>query len=152
MEYFLFVCIVLFLTYLGYYFSAKYRERKRFFQSWTSFHKTFLSEIQFTRRPIDEILENFSDKGEFFQVLRNYLQTRKAEEVKILTSEENALLEEYCGYLGKTDAFGQNGYFSSVSAPLAEKTKKSEEEAKKYTDLFVKLGFLAGLVLVIILV
>ena len=54
--------------------------------------------------------------------------------------------------LGKGDAFSQKGYFEMQKSALEEKKTKSTAEAKRHGELYLKLGLLAGLAIVILIV
>lgn len=151
--YILYICIVLFLTYIGYFMSGKYRIKKEFYKNWVRFHRVFLNEMEYVRRPLPELLERFSAKGEFKRALDTY---GKEHELKgneaFLNKDENFFLKEYFSFLGRSDSAGQKEYFSSVGKRLEEDCLSAEKNAVKYTDLYVKLGFLCGIAIVILLV
>ena len=54
--------------------------------------------------------------------------------------------------LGRGDAQSQQSCFSAQKAILEEKKADSEREAKTRGELYLKLGLLAGLALVILIV
>ncbi len=152
-SYILYVCIVLFLTYLGYFFSGKYRHRKSFYIAWEQFHQNFLSEIGYTRRPLKEVIEKFKTDGYFSDFLTDYNKNHAWDgKIDFFNREENEFLSEYFSFLGKSDYLRQKEYFNATTKRIEELKEKSEVDAKKHTDLYVKLGFLLGLIIVILLV
>ena len=152
-SYILYVCIVLFLTYLVYFLSGKYRLAKKFYISWEQFHQNFLSEVAYTRRPLQEVIQKFEGKGDFSEFLSDYEKKHAVEEnIDFLSKEENDFLQEYFSFLGRSDYLAQREYFSSSTKKLADFKQKSEQDAARYTDLYIKLGFLLGLIIVILLV
>ncbi len=152
-SYILYICIVLFLTYLGYFLSGKYRYRKKFHIAWEQFHQNFLSEVGYTRRPLKEVIEKFKNNGDFSDFLKEYNKNHAWDgKIDFLSKEENDFLNEYFSFLGKSDYLGQKEYFTATTKRIEELKQKSEVDAKKYTDLYVKLGFLLGLIIVILLV
>lgn len=54
--------------------------------------------------------------------------------------------------IGRSDAASQKTYLSSLRGEIDESRKKSEETYKKHFTLYIKLGFLAGLMLSILIV
>ncbi|MBR7100101.1 MAG: hypothetical protein IKC91_02985 [Clostridia bacterium] len=151
--YILYICIVLFLTYLGYFLAGKHRLAKKFYASWDKFHQFFLSEVEYTRRPLDEVLKRFEDEGDFSGFLKEYRNNHKIENsIDFLSKEENEFLKEYFSFLGKSDYTAQREYFNANTKKLNDYKLKSEQNAVKYTDLYVKLGFLLGLIIVILLI
>ena len=60
-------------------------------------------------------------------------------------------LNKYFKIIGSGDKDTQIEYLNAVSAQLSNKCVICEEEEKKYRSLYVKLGFLIGLIALIIL-
>ena len=54
--------------------------------------------------------------------------------------------------LGKGDSVSQKGYFSSVKDTLLKLQNDAQNDAKRYDNLYVKIGFLCGLLLLILMV
>ncbi len=151
--YILYICIVLFLTYLGYFLSGKYRSAKKFYVAWERFHKSFLAEAGYIRRPLGDVISKFKEDGLFGSFLAEYEKKHVWEgRIDFFGKEDNDFLREYFSFLGKSDYKAQKEYFDAVTAKLAERRQKSEKDAARYTDLYIKLGFLLGLAVVILLV
>ncbi len=157
------VAIVAFTTLCGRIFAKKYRQRKDFFKQLKEFNERFLNEISYYRRPLKEFFEAYTYRGEFQMLLREYFLSldepsakrtlfAEQETCSLLTEEEKRVVEDYFLMLGKGDSASQKGYFSSVSGTLSKLQSESEERAKRYGDLYVKLGFLCGLLILILIV
>ena len=54
--------------------------------------------------------------------------------------------------LGKGDSFSQKGYFATSKDALEKLYAEAENNCKKYVHLYIKLGFLCGLTLLILLI
>ena len=54
--------------------------------------------------------------------------------------------------LGKGDSFSQKGYFATSKDALEKLYVEAENNCKKYVHLYIKLGFLCGLTLLILLI
>jgi stage III sporulation protein AB len=121
-------------------------------QDWERFHAYFLSEMSYIRRPLPDIIARFCGGEEFQKLLKEYTERHTAEKRKFLTGEENDFLSEYFSFIGKSDYAGQRDYFTSVTTKIKNFTEKGQKDGEKYTDLYVKLGFLLGLAIVIFLV
>ena len=59
---------------------------------------------------------------------------------------------DYFSMLGRGDSSSQKGYFSSVKEDLRRRKIETDAEYKKYGDLYIKLGFLCGLLVLILIV
>lgn len=152
-SYILYICIVLFLTYIGYFLSGKYRYAKNFYIQWVKFHQNFLTEMDYIRRPLKEVITKVQMEGDFAEFLKEYEKNHDwTEKIDFLSKEENEFLREYFYFLGRSDYLTQKEYFSACTKKLNELREKSEQDAVRYTDLYIKLGFLLGLIIVILLV
>ena len=157
------IAIVLFSTFCGYLFAGKYRQRKLFFTQFKEFNQRFLNEIAYYRRPIKEFFSSYPYKGGFGEVLTAFYGGLRdnASSVRVkelidsflfLKKEDCTLIEDYFYMLGKGDSSSQNAYFSSQKDKLAQMQSESEEICKKYGDLYIKIGFLIGLFVLILIV
>ena len=156
------IAMVAFTSFCGYLLSKKYRQRKLFFLQLKEFNGRFLNEISYYRRPIAEFASGYSYQGEFqtllslfFEKIKERSATEKIfledEEFTFLSRDEKRLIEDYFQMLGKGDSTSQKGYFSSAKDVLSKLQTETEADCKKYGDLYVKLGFLCGLLILIIM-
>ena len=157
------IAIVVFTSVCGYIFARKYRQRKQFFQQLFLFNERFLSEITYYRRPLRVFAEKYTYKGAFHTFLSNFFYALNDKEqnanvsltfenCEFLTKEERGMLEDYFHMLGAGDSASQKAYFSGMKSLVASHQADAEKEYKKYGDLYIKLGFLCGLLIVILIV
>ena len=161
-KFFLGVAIIVFFSFCGYLFAKKYRKRKHFFMQLYDFNDRFLNEISYYRRPIVEFIVKYSFKGEFNLYIESFINNiqnisvcfdeLENEEFYFLKKEEKSILVDYFSMLGKGDSSSQKGYFSSVKDDLRQRKIETDAEYKKYGDLYIKLGFLCGLLVLILIV
>lgn len=145
--------IIAFCTLLGYFAAGKYRSRRSFFSQLNAFNEKYLAELKFSRKPLSLFLKEFSFSGDMAATFEEFQKSRAIKvDYPYLTEAEKSFAAEYLSMLGKGDSHSQSGYFSAQAAGLSESKKKSENDAKSYTDLYVKLGLLAGLAFVILIV
>ena len=157
------ISIVLFASFCGYFFANKYRKRKEFFRQLHEFNERFLSEISYYRRPIADFIAQYAYKNEFDELLRVFYESISNEEMDnrslaeetsfhFLSEEEKSFVDNYFLMLGRGDSSSQKGYFSSVKEKLIFLRNDTELKAKKYGDLYVKLGFLCGVFVLILMI
>ncbi len=156
------VAIVAFTSLCGRLLARKYRERKDFFKQFKEFNERFLSEIAYYRRPLQEFVEGYAYRGEFRALLEDYFSALDEqlpngnifdwEKYSFLNEEERRTVEDYFQMLGKGDSASQKGYFTSVQGRLSALRESSELDAKRYGDLYVKIGFLCGLLILILII
>lgn len=158
---FFYCIIVCFTTLCGYILTKKYRERKLFFNQFSHFNERFINEIIYYKRPIQQFLSNYLYKGKFQEFLEGYwiyLKDKNNEKIALineysfLNNEEKRLILDYFSMIGTGDSKSQFNYFSGIKNQLNALKNTSETEHKKYANLYLKLGFLCGLFIVIILI
>ena len=149
--------IVAFGSFCGYFLSRRYRQRKYFFRQWYEFNGHFLNEISYYRRPIREFVSAYTYQGEFDILLHSYLASLSEgrmdlSEYTFLREDERTMLYDYFQMLGKGDVASQKLYFSATNENLKKWKNATEEEGKRYGDLYIKLGFLCGLFILILII
>lgn len=144
--------IIAFCVVLGWLAAEKYRIRKKFFSQLAALNAQYISELTYSRKPLDVFLEKQNCTPDFAKLLQS---VKRHESVSFkgfhLTGEETADYTEYFSMLGRGDTASQRGFFSAKSAILAEKKLATEKEAKARGELYIKLGLLAGLAFVILI-
>ncbi len=140
--------IVAFCTFLGYLAAGKYRLRRKFYAQMFTFNERYLNELAYTRRTLRELIGEVSESGDFYALL----QKREEVSLRYLTEQEKKDCADYLQMLGAGDSYSQKNYFSAKKNALGEKKAESEKEAKDRGGLYVKLGLLAGLAFVILIV
>ena len=157
------VAIVAFTTFCGRILSKKYRQRRRFFTSWREFNEQFINEIAYYRRPLSDFLTLYTFDEEFQMFLQEYTQNLQESakdgenklgfsEFSFLNEEEKTVLLDYFTMLGKGDSASQKSYFLSFRDTLFKYQTTATEQGKKYEDLYIKLGFLCGLFILILII
>ena len=149
--------IIAFFSFCGYFLSKKYRQRKMFFRQLYDFNQRFLNEIAYYRRPIQEFAVKYAYQGEFEEVLHSFLASLNGglldlNDYTFLREDEKMFLSDYFQMLGKGDSASQKAYYTSVKDGLVKWKINSEQEAQKYEDLYIKLGFLCGLFILIMII
>jgi len=158
------IAIVLFTTYCGRFFAKKYRLRKRFFSEFMQFNERFLNEVSYYKRPIMEFAGKYPCRAEFQTLLKDFFDALRQkttgstvflsalDEYDFLKTDEKAFIVDYFSMFGKGDSLSQKEYFCSVKGQLSEWKEASAKDCQRYGDLYIKLGFLLGLTLLILIV
>ena len=145
--------VIAFCIFLGYLAAGKYRSRKKFFTQFHSLNERYLTELGYMRRTLDDFFAEFSYEGDFEKASAQFRKERKISYAyAYLTEDEKKFVQNYFSMMGKGDSHAQNGYFNAQKSALEGKKSASEREAKERGDLYLKLGLLAGLALVILIV
>ena len=157
------IAIVAFSSFCGYKLAGKFRRKKIFFQEFFSFNERFLGELSYYRRPIKEFALKYNYKGEFQIILNEFLRYVETGDkdfflllnvasFSFLNDEEKNTVIDYFTMLGRGDSQSQKAYFLSAKSRLESFCHQAEEACKRYADLYVKLGFLCGLFILILII
>ena len=90
--------------------------------------------------------------GEFGRAAEGALQKQQNFKASFLSEEEKREALAYFGQLGRGDSRSQLGYFEGKRSALLSKKERAEKDAKERGELYLKLGLLAGLAFVILIV
>ena len=144
--------VIAFCTLLGYFAAGKYRARRSFFTQWSDFNENYLAELKYRRAPLPEFLKECKLTGEFGKAAQKALGGKEELSASFLTEEEKKDALVYFAQLGRGDSRSQLGFFEGKRAPLLVKKEGAEKDAKERGELYLKLGLLAGLAFVILIV
>lgn len=159
---FLGIAVVAFTSLCGYVLARKYRQKQLFFRQFYTFNERFINEISYYRRPLQEFVKKYAYKEEFNQLLLAFFYSLEKkrlvlkdildkQEYDFLKQEEKVVVMDYFLMLGKGDSASQKLYFSSMRDVLSKLQKEAEDTCKKYADLYIKIGFLLGLLILILI-
>ncbi len=153
----LFLCVGAFslCLLLAWLLTRKYRLRKDFYYNLSLFNERLYNEVSYTREPLPSFIEKQPFGGDFKKILteRSANGFRPGDcAIPYLKEDERKFLDDYLSMIGKSDAASQKNYLASRRAEVEARRQASEEAYKKHFSLYIKLGVLAGLVLVILIV
>ena len=74
------------------------------------------------------------------------------ENIKILKADEKQLLYKFFSSLGRYDVLAQSKEIKSYQTAIVGMNVKAEEECKKYSSLFIKLGIIIGLLVCLLII
>ena len=138
---------------IGYLFSLKYNEAENFWNKFLYWHKKIKTEISFSQNSLPEILRSDAENDKFLNAALDFINKKEnVPKFKFLSNEENDFLNKYLQDLGTTDKNSQIDFLNSMEQDLIRYAKDSENKSKKYRPLFIKLGFLFGLIIFILVV
>ncbi len=161
-KFFLGLTIIAFTSFCGYILAKKYRRKKHFFMQFMAFNERFISELSYFRRPMREFILAYTYKGEFLNLLRQFLSLSHKEfltfheelsspEYYFLKNDEKTTILNYFSMLGKGDSASQKIYFLGARDVLKKYEEEAYRECKKYGELYIKIGFLLGLLILILI-
>ena len=120
-------------------------------------------EINFSRGPLKKLIEGMDEKTKrnLFGLDKNFLNYLSGSEeltqealfknCPVLKPEEKEMVFLFFKSLGRSDVLGQSKEILNFVKRFDENLTKCASENKKYGSLSLKLGFIAGLFIVVIL-
>lgn len=146
------VLALIFCTYLGYRTSLKYVKRKNFFNDFAEFNKKLKNEVLFLQNTLVKITDKIDDGNDFNTCIKEYVKNKKyGFELNYLSADEKEFFDKYLGIIGKGDKTSQLQYLNSVDEKISALYVSASSEEKKFKTLYVKLGFLIGLMALVLL-
>ena len=155
MKIFLGILVIIFSTFIGYVLSKKYTKLKNFYCNFDNFNKMLKTEIAFSQKTLKEIIaEKYSINNDFLYSFKLYLENKEnfCLNINYLSSDEKAFLLEYFENIGKTEKGSQLEFLKKAEERLSTFYKNAIELDKKYKTLYIKLGFLIGLIIFILII
>ena len=145
----------------GYRLSNKYIKRKKFFDVFFLFLKTLKADINFSGKKLKGILKNnnLTSCQEFNLLINNYCLLLDVGDfgelfacINILSLDEMEMICSFFKNLGKVDVYNQVKNIEAFECVVANFLKSADEDCKRYGSLYTKLGVLAGILVVILII
>lgn len=150
MNVFLGIASIIICSYMGVIFSDKFTARNCFYNDFMNFNTKMKSVTSFSHQSISEIVNELDD-SDFKKCVVSLFGETEYCKLRYLSSEEQDFVKEYLNFIGKSDSVTQLSYLNSVESEIKSLSKKASEEYKKYRNLYIKLGFLVGLIIFVVL-
>ena len=103
------------------------------------FNEQLILNLKFSRKPLNKIAEKY----QFIpQILRGE---------QVLDGEDGGIISDYVTNLGKTDALSQIDYLNGRKSSLEKYKNESAQQYKKYSSLYIKIFFLVGALVAVLI-
>ena len=164
MKYILLATLAAVCVFIGFVFSRKYRRRAHFYQALLYLCQKFDIEINYSRERLKNIFANLDEKHKndlqgieknFISFLDGTKPLEKAtlfEGVNFLKEDEKDLIFTFFKSLGRSDVDSQTKEVKNFQARFESISSTVNNENKKYGSLSIKLGIVAGLLLVVVFI
>jgi hypothetical protein len=130
--------------------SEKYSLRHCFYNDFSTFNDRLKNEIAYTQNSIIKTIEQFDSKSDFFCGVNDYFKLSNKFQKSYLSNEEIDEFNSYLSTIGKGDKQSQLLYLDGVKDSVNKKREQTEMEEKKFKPLYKKVGFMIGLIVLII--
>lgn len=126
-------------TSIGIFLTANKKKRMQVFGELYEFNDQLLLNLKFSRQPLNKIAEKYKFVPEVLHGER------------VLDGEDGEFVSDYVVNLGKTDALSQIDYLNGRKAALEKYKNESAQEYKKYSSLYLKIFFMVGVLIAVLI-
>lgn len=133
------MAVIALTTWIGTLISAGKKKRMALFCEVYDFNEQQLLNLKYSRQPIETVAARF-------KIMPDILKGKNLPD-----GEDGEILREYVENLGKTDATSQIDYLNEKKAVLTKLRDDSLSDYKKYSSLYVKIFFMVGVLLAVLL-
>lgn len=150
--------------YIGYTFSKKYKTRANFFQALVMLCQKFDVEINYSRERLKNIFNNLDEKqkknlhgidNNFISFINKESPLEKEylfKNLRFLKEEEKDVIFMFFKSLGRSDVDSQSKEIKNFQSRFETLSSSAISENKKYGSLSIKLGIIAGLVIIVLFI
>lgn len=151
---FLYVAILIGSTVMGASFSKKHQTHLNVFKELNVFANVLENQIKFKKNSLKIIVKDnlYLFSSPLNNTLSSYfISPNSYVGIYALTVQENEFLQSFLNSLGKSDSTGEINNLNFYKSEINKKLDESKENYKKLGTLGTKLGFIAGLLMIIVL-
>lgn len=126
-------------TSIGVFLSAGKKKKMQVFGEFYEFNEQLALTLKFSRLSLSKVAAPYK-----------YVTSALGGN-KLLKGEDQKVIDDYLESLGKTDASSQIDYVNERRAVLKKYSEESGTEYKKYSSLYVKIFFMIGILLAVLM-
>lgn len=127
------------MTTLGVFLSANKKKRMLVFSELSEFNEKLIMNLKFNKNPLYDVAQSFK-----------YIPTA-LKGGKVLDGKDGEVIADYFVNLGKSDAMSQIDYLNGRKELLARYRDESQTSYKKYSSLYVKIFFMLGVLMAVLM-
>lgn len=125
---------------MGVLLAAKKKKRAKIFSELFEFNEQLIMNMKFKKYPVEKVA------GKFIYI------PRILHGENVLGEKDTELISDYIGNLGFSDALSQIDYLNAKRPDLLRIKDESLDEYKKYGSLYIKIFFMIGVLIAVLLV
>ena len=155
------IIAIIICTFFAYRASVKYTKRKVFYDDFGAFNDKLKSEIAFSKNTILSLVASINDESDFGVLLKRRFNKNEnvnalyegsiARELKYLKRADVDFINDYFNSIGKADGVTELKIINKYGEEIFKNLSVAVSDEKKYRPLYVKLGFLLGILVLILL-
>lgn len=143
--------LLCFSTLIGYILSGKFTDKQSFYYNFITFNSKLKNELHFGQSTLISIIKDIDKDSDFYKLFyRCVIENKDYYNINYLSKKENDYFKMYLQDVGKGDVKSQIEYLENINKTITLEYDKILEQNKKYKTLYIKMGFLIGLILLIL--
>ena len=127
------------MTTLGVFLSANKKKKAQVFSELCEFNEQLIMNLKFNKSPLYDVAQSFK-----------YMPVA-LKGGKVLDGKDGEVVADYFVNLGKSDAMSQIDYLNGRKEMLAKYRDESQLNYKKYSSLYVKIFFMLGVLMAVLM-
>lgn len=131
------LAIIIICSLIGMICNSSLKHKAILYRQFADFNDKLILNMKYNRKCVDEILQEFSE-------LKEYIK-------EITIKGGDSFILDYFNNVGKTDSNSQIAYLETKSVEIKEERDKKVEKYDKYGPLYLKLSFMVGILIVVIM-
>jgi hypothetical protein len=131
--------IIVLTTALGYLMSTDKKKRKNVFEELYEFNEQLILNLKYGKEQLSVVANSYK----YVSLIINGQ--------KVLDGEDGQFIDNYIKNLGATDAISQIDYLNERKLTLKKYKDESAENYKKYSSLYLKISFMTGILIAVLL-
>lgn len=155
-KFILVLVIIICFTYIGYSLSNYYKKRVVFFTECVNFCNSISLKINFSKSLLKELVDKQIEicKSDLKNILKEFLTSYSLQNIKTyyLSDDEKATVINFINDLGKFDCENQLNQIEKCKKEFDCLLESSTKEKSKYAGLYLKIFFLIGIVISILII
>lgn len=145
------IILIAICTFTGKIIANKYTKIKIYYEDFYNFNRILLNKISFSNSSITEVLNTNKNESPFIETAKDYFINNNITKIDFISSDDNKYLYRYLNEIGKSNRTNQIEFLTIIDNELRDRHNLSIENEKKYKPLYIKLGFLFGLIVFIVI-
>ena len=134
--------------------TIKFTLKRKFYNDFYEFNKRYKSELAFKRTTLIKLIKEINTGSNIYLLLTNHFNKscETIEFTKQLSDGEMQFINSYLNSIGRGDVASQTEFINQSNEIIYKSLNYSIEEEKKYKTLYIKIGFLAGLIIFVLII
>ncbi len=133
------LAIIALTTFLGSLIPSNKKKKMLVYGELYEFNEQLILNMKFSKNPLSAVAEKYTFVPKIL----------KGEEV--LSGQDGDILNDYAVNLGKSDALSQIDYLNGRRAALEKLKEESAADYKKYNSLYIKIFFMIGVLIAVLI-